>query len=79
MALTESESTKVHLPVDVWNTAAIDHELCLVDRVLSRKSINLEAFDRTMTYGWNLIKAVKMQKVGQESGQSSCSIWSRCR
>lgn len=66
MSLTKSESQKVIIPVEVWNTSAIDNELCLVGRVLSRKSINLEAFECTMFNGWNLVRSAKIQKLGED-------------
>lgn len=63
MKLTESELQHVSIPSDVWSQTSINHELCLVGRVLSRKSINLEAFEKTMLLGWNVAWRVKMQKV----------------
>lgn len=65
LALSESKAVKVSVPVDIWNKASINHELCLIGRVL-RKTISLEAFERTMISGWNLSLNEKMQKVGDD-------------
>lgn len=35
MSLTDLEQQRVCVPVDVWNESALNHDLCLVGRVLS--------------------------------------------
>lgn len=64
MSLTDLERQKINVPVDVWNKSALKHDLCLVGKVLSRKVINLEAFERTLLNWWNVLREVKMQKLG---------------
>lgn len=66
MSLFETEAQTINIPGDVWNTAAVNHDLCLVGRLISGKSINLKAFERTMLSGWNVGGRVSMHKLGED-------------
>lgn len=48
LKLTSSEQQRVEILVGVWSTRTIDHELCLVGRILSRKAVNLESLERSL-------------------------------
>lgn len=66
LKLTSSEQKRVEIPVGVWSTRTIDHELCLVGRILSRKAVHLESLERSLLSGWNLARGVKIQKIGND-------------
>lgn len=50
----------IQVPEGIWQSTTMDFEKCLIGRVLSRKSINLEALESTLTGAWDLVKGVKM-------------------
>lgn len=66
LTLTTHEKQSVMIPEDLWNDSTASYELCLVGRVLSRKAINLEAFEKTLVGVWDLIHGVTIQKLGEE-------------
>lgn len=41
-------------------------EHCLVGRVLTRKQVHLESFERTMVSAWGLVKGITIQKMGED-------------
>lgn len=43
-----------------------DMELCLVGRVLSRKEIHIESFERTIVGGLEIAEGVHVQKLGED-------------
>lgn len=58
--LTETEESTVKVPADLWTNDAVNSELCVVGRILSRKPINLEAFERVVLNNWNIARGVRI-------------------
>lgn len=66
LKLKSSEQQRVEIPDGIWSSNTFDHELCLVGRILSRKSVHLASLQRSLLSGWNLIKGVNIQKIGED-------------
>lgn len=62
--LTSEEENSVRLPDDVWSSSVIDSERCLVERVIARKQVHTESFEKTMIGAWGLTGGVQFQKLG---------------
>lgn len=63
--LSVTEEKTVVVPDGVWQSDVIDVECCLVGRILSRKPINIEAFERTMSGAWELTGGMQIQKLNE--------------
>lgn len=66
LKLTADEEQVVSIPNELWDSSTAKIENCLVARVLTRKNIHLELFEKAMLTGWNLVKGDKCQKLGDD-------------
>lgn len=58
--LTVNEDRTVDVPAGIWDSDTADLNLCMVGRVLSRKQVHLESFERTLIGAWNLMKGARV-------------------
>ncbi|KAL3846201.1 hypothetical protein ACJIZ3_003604 [Penstemon smallii] len=65
LKLTAEEEEESLLPEEAWSGSNTNTNLLLVGRVLTRKEVNVEALERTMSMVWSPVKGIEAtRKIG---------------
>ncbi|XP_012847426.1 PREDICTED: uncharacterized protein LOC105967373 [Erythranthe guttata] len=64
LKLTDDEEIESKPPMEAWANMELNTDLILIGRILTRKEINREALERTMSKVWSPVHGIQVDKIG---------------